>query len=343
MPLFLFMSGYFAFGLLQRKTLSEFVQHRYRRILLPLLFACVSILPLDFYAWGIGFVLDGRASWRKLRSLKFDESITQDLWGLSHLWYLQYLLLYSLLLAVGWVAWKRVTRNSTDNARSLLTRMGMALLPTATMAVLLIEPEVVIGFQHSAFPVPAKFAYSGLFFCGGVLLCCSPHLIEKLKRISPALLAVSIPLTVLMVRLTHDYFRVGFDSDSEKLYAVTTASFAWLTVVGLSGLCLRIQRPLPQSIQFVGVASFWVYLFHHPVVGLVQALLGQTSLPAIAKFCLATISTMVICLASYRYLVDGTWVGRLLNGQALSKRQPRESASQSASETVQSHSSRRAS
>lgn len=325
MPLFFFLSGFFTLGLLQRMTLPEFVHHRYRRVLLPLLFSIVVILPLDFYVWGVGLVLDGRASWRKLQSLKFNEEISQDLWGLSHLWYLQYLFLFSLLLAGGWLLWNRVTRNSTDRTRLTLVRIATAILPIASVGVLLLEPEVVIGFQHSWFPVPAKFVYCSLFFGGGVVLCSSPRWIEKLKRASIPMLVVSVPLAVVMIRLTHDWFRVGFEANTGRLYAATTAAFAWLTLSGLCGVFLKITRPLPASIRNLSAASFWIYLFHHPIVGLLQTLLAQTSLPAIVKFGIVTSTTMAICLVSYRVCVQNTWVGRLLTGRDL--RLPRADAS----------------
>lgn len=313
MPLFLFMSGYFAFGLLQRLSPVEFVRHRQRRIALPMLFGCIVILPLDLYAWVIGLALDGRVPWQKLRSLNFEPAISEHLWGLSHLWYLQYVFLYCLLLLAGWTLLKRLRLTATS--RSVMSRIALATLPALSAAILYIQPEVVIGFQHTFLPVPTKFAYSGMFFLAGAVLCGMPHLREKLQRAAIPMLMVSVPLAVLMTRLTHDWFIDGFDETTAIRYATTTAGFAWLTVAGLTGLFLRIDRPIGARVSYIAAASFWIYLLHHPTVGLLQGLFGLTSLPALVKFCLVTGISLTICLVTYELLVKDTLLGQLLNGR----------------------------
>ncbi len=107
MPLFLVLAGFLAWQTLDRSGASSLIKSRARRLLVPLLFGCVVILPLDLYAWLLGWVTEGLIAPQKLRSLKFDPAIDRDLWGLSHLWFLQYLFLYVVALAAGVWAWHR--------------------------------------------------------------------------------------------------------------------------------------------------------------------------------------------------------------------------------------------
>jgi hypothetical protein len=129
------------------------------------------------------------------------------------------------------------------------------------------------------------------------------------------MLMVSVPLAVLMTRLTHDWFIDGFDETTAIRYATTTAGFAWLTVAGLTGLFLRIDRPIGARVSYIAAASFWIYLLHHPTVGLLQGLFGLTSLPSLVKFCLVTGISLTICLVTYELLVKNTLLGQLLNGR----------------------------
>jgi len=94
MPLFLVMAGFFAVSLLRKRGHRDFVKHRASRLLLPLVVVGAVILPLDLYSWLLGWVVEGQIDFRKLRSLKFEAGQDQHLWGLSHLWFLQYLFLY---------------------------------------------------------------------------------------------------------------------------------------------------------------------------------------------------------------------------------------------------------
>lgn len=315
MPLFLLMSGYFAIGLLQRLGKREFLRHRVRRLIAPLLFACVFILPLDFYAWGMGMAMDGRTSWRKLRSLKFEPHIADKLWGLSHLWYLQYLFAYCLMLIAVRVIAKRLRIDSLS-----CKRLALALLPCFAAFVLFCEPEVVIGFQHGFLPHPAKFSYSGTFFFAGALLAAMPTVVARIQVSGTYILAASLPLAFLMVHLTNQYFNSGFSQQQAGIYAVVTTGFAWLTVIGLTGRFLRQQRPGAALIQRIAAASFWIYLLHHPLVGFFQALLGAVAVPSLWKFAIVTCATLIICQLSWDFVVANSWAGRLLTGKSKARK-----------------------
>ena len=69
---------------------------------------CVLILPLDLYAWLLGLAADGQIPLRKLHSLKVEGPLADGLWGVSHLWFLQYLWLFCMGAAlVTWFAERR--------------------------------------------------------------------------------------------------------------------------------------------------------------------------------------------------------------------------------------------
>ena len=125
------------------------------------------ILPLDLYCWVGSWVAEGLASPVKLKSLKVDPPLGENLWGLSHLWFLQYLFLYitcltGLALLTRRYPWIKGFQPDL--------RTSLILTVVASSAVLYFEPQVVWGFQHSFLPVPAKWLYSGIFFTLGLLL-----------------------------------------------------------------------------------------------------------------------------------------------------------------------------
>ena len=167
MPLFLVMAGMLAWRTLDRRGSKQLVSSRASRLLIPLAFGVLVVLPLDLYAWLLGWVSEGLIAPIKLRSMKFDNGIDRDLWGLSHLWFLLYLFLYVALLAGA--AWL------TDRSRRLQRWMRSVQVSAISLFLLgvitlVIRPEVVWGFQHSFLPLPSKWIYSGTFFLGGVLI-----------------------------------------------------------------------------------------------------------------------------------------------------------------------------
>jgi peptidoglycan/LPS O-acetylase OafA/YrhL len=77
---------------------------------------------------------------------------------------------------------------------------------------------------------------------------------------------------------------------------------AWLNVFGLLGTYhLLFRRPTP-VIRYLAGASYWIYLIHFPIVGLVQADLFRVPLPTALKFAATWALTMGLGVATYQIL-----------------------------------------
>jgi peptidoglycan/LPS O-acetylase OafA/YrhL len=93
------------------------------------------------------------------------------------------------------------------------------------------------------------------------------------------------------------------------------AWFSLLMATGLFGcaLSLRFERS-SAVVSYVARASFWIYLFHHPIVGLTHVDLSFVDLPGWLEWLLTGGTTLGVCLLSYEFAVRRTWLGELLNG-----------------------------
>ncbi len=327
MPLFLVIAGFLAWRTLQRRGPVELVKSRAKRLLTPLLFGVLVVLPLDLYCWVLGWVAEGLVAPIKLKSLKFDGVIDRDLWGLSHLWFLQYLFLYVVAVAIAMFAHQRF---------EFLKRLRLNL-PALTSVVLLagsltlyVRPEVVWGFQHAFLPIPSKWFYSGLFFAFGAALAAHDGQLAWLKRRSQRLFVPAIVLSVAAVLLGRWYLASDGSQQLAKitLAALTCASGLLVTSALIGVAVSRINR-VPQGIHYLAAASFWIYLVHHPILGLVQLdlkLLVPGSYP-VAKTAAAFLIASGFSLLSYEGLVRRTELGRWLgfSWEAPSKRDQYES------------------
>src|SRR5205807_1189020 len=85
-------------------------------------------------------------------------------------------------------------------------------------------------------------------------------------------------------------------------------------VFGLIGVYRRHLARRSRPIRYLAEASFWLYLAHMPVVGLVQAALIPFPMPTALKFALTLATTLSLGLASYQVLVRRTDLGRFLGG-----------------------------
>lgn len=324
MPLFLVLAGFFAWRTLQHRGPRMLIRGRARRLLVPLLFGALVILPLDLYCWVGSWVAEGIVSPVKLKSLKLDHPIGQNLWGLSHLWFLQYLFLYVACLATFAVAAKRYPwiKNYQPN---LKTSLGLTVV--AATLILCIEPRVVWGFQHSFLPVPAKWVYSGIFFTLGLMLGINDSKLTWVKAYSSRLAApafISGVIALLMGRwqleqwisTTAEIRHSGLSLPGIFL-ALMTASSALLTTLSLIGLSIKLVPSVPNSIRYLAAASFWIYIVHHPILGLthldLKLLLPQVS--PVVKMPLSFAIACCLSLLTYEAFVRTTRFGNLLGFQ----------------------------
>jgi hypothetical protein len=97
--------------------------------------------------------------------------------------------------------------------------------------------------------------------------------------------------------------------------AATGSLFTWLITFGFLGLALgTFDRPRP-AIRYLADSSYWIYLCHLPIVGLVQVDLFSVPIPAVFKFLAVVIVSMGLGLASYQAIVRHTLIGVWLHGR----------------------------
>ncbi|QDU82115.1 glucans biosynthesis protein [Polystyrenella longa] len=317
MPLFLLLSGFVTGRLLLKYSGSEFLEHRKRRLLYPLLFGIVFVLPFDLYAWGIGFVLHGGLPLEKLLALKFGDRIDDNLWGLSHLWYLQYVFLYSLILTGGLWVLKSYPRLH-DFLKGIEPRnhwWKVTFLAVAGVVVLFWEPAVVVGFQHRFWPVPSKFLYSDLFFVGGFWLQRAEGSLDWLRKWGPVSAAGAMVVFICALPLIHQEVRNVISADERWLMCASIVCTAWFSCLGLMGCYLRWMNRKVSWISYFAAASFWMYLIHHPIIGAIHTGLAFVSLHAVLKGILSWLLTVGVTVGSYELFVRKTRLGDWLNGK----------------------------
>ncbi len=311
MPLFLALAGILACRTLKQRGAGTLLRTRARRLLLPLAFGMVVILPLDLYAWLSGWVTEGLIDPIKLRSLKFDGVIDQHLWGLSHLWFLQYLFLY----VAGVALWATV-RSKFAVLEHLQPRFqqSVAVLLCIAIGTLFLSPEVVWGFQHAFYPVPSKFIHSGTFFLGGFVIAQHDPELNWLCVATRRMVIPTVLLAASAVTLGRWHLANETNQLAQLSLVAVTALAAWGLTLSSIGMAIRNMHRVPTAIAYLAAGSFWVYLVHHPILGLIHTdlkWLMPGSSPAL-KTGIAFVVCFSYSLLTYEGLVRKTRLGSLL-------------------------------
>ncbi len=342
MPVFLLMAGFSAAELLRRRGLDRFLKHRSRRILGPLALGMAVLLPIELYLWLLAWVGQGEIQAVKLRSLKIDSPHGDHLWGLSHLWFLEYLFLYSLAAWCFARLFQRTVReddaslgqpanrialhhpirdNSHGSTRSLSD--GSVLFAISILGGLICggfmcwHPRVLIGFSHGWFPHPANFLCFGLVFAAGWWLAGRHRNGHDVAVGCELQAAVGLILFIAALPGVREFAALrDTDARIDWSTAMLFGLAGWLSAVGWWGMFLKHFNRRPAAwVRYLAEASFWLYLVHHPVVALLQVNLSFVSWPSGLKFVIVSLSAIALSLIMYETLVRHTRLGVLLNGR----------------------------
>lgn len=314
-PLFFTISGFFAAMAVASRGAASFWAGRVRRVVIPSLAVVPVLLPLCFGAWAVGWLLTGRCDFRELRRLRFaDPAIEADLYGPAHLWFVAY------LMPILWAYGVACRRDPGRPARWLGRWWApLALAVPSTLLMLLHRRwagvDAGIDRHNALFPEPLRLFHFAVFFLVGAALYRTPGVLDHLRRRGAWLLAATVPVFLFRGWMLPLDWAADAPWSFSLLAAGAGALGSWLSVLGLIGVARRFfARPGPVA-RYLAASSFWVYLAHLPIVGLMQADLYAVAVPAAAKFGLTLIVTLAICLGSYEVGVRRTALGRFLDGR----------------------------
>jgi len=324
-PLYFTIAGFFAVGLYDSRGFRGFLAHRARRVLVPFLIGVVTILPLCLLAWMYGWFCSGRCTWREIRRLKFHDPVIQHQhFGAGHLWFLEYLV---VMLAI--YALVRLWIDRRDDRPSRFGRLLNAIIATPWRPLLLAIPstaflwisrqtlgvDAALDRQISFLVSPIKLIHHGSFFLVGTGLYAFRHDLQRIARTTTPYLLLSVP--VFLVRMWYvqrdwDAPLLGWES---LAMAALGGVFAWLIVFGLIGLALRLYRTPRPLIRYLADSSYWIYLIHMPILGLIQVDLFRVPGSALWKFPLVLTGTLALGFATYHSCVRYTRIGTGLHGR----------------------------
>lgn len=310
MPLFFLVAGFFAAWVIARRGQGGLFRQRLRRIALPFLVAW----PLVMWAlavstgWAAMNVEHPSPMLVMIRDYLQMPDPPQAPISTSHLWFLYYLLLFTVLHWVG---------------RTLeLGRVGQWLVQGAPSRILVGLPLLLwpaLASVSAPHPAPEGLlpqfwavTFYGAFFALGTLLHGQPDWLQRARGHVPWLAAGAVVLYALFLwRLSVEPPGQGNPTASWPVAAMQACLSVWLTVLCLLAGQRLLNRPSP-LMRYLAEGAYWTYLLHLPLLFALQYLLMDLELAWPLKFALASSGTLVMCLLSYQLLVRRTPLRRFV-------------------------------
>ena len=331
-PLFFVMAGFFAAMLARRRGPGRFIEHRIKRILIPVAIATVTLLPAMYYIWGWGWQTEGRATWYEVHHVHFDDDYLQNHFrGPAHLWFLNFLVVYSFIYWA--ILRKRGCEAGGDEPtlpgkvrRLFVSPWRPVIFALPTFLLLLADPSYYLAYHH-LLPESlamwgyeaAQYIYNAVFFLTGVYLYRLHREMQPLQRHAWLYLGLAHVVfvgCVLMIREALAQIDAGgaIDPLLRVGLAASVALFCWLMIWGLTGIGLTVLAKPRGWVRWLSDSAYWVYLVHLPIVALLLIEMHDWSVGPGLRFVLIVAITTVVTLGSYQLLVRYSFIGKLLNG-----------------------------
>jgi len=301
MPAFMLIAGWSAVRSLRHRSSAHFMWERVKRLLVPLLFGIATfgcIIKYIELSGGRSLSLAGMTQADNLRHmLQLDRAPTFldfipyyltrfPLLTWSHLWFLAYLLLFSLVLLP---ALKALARRPP---REVEPPAAIVYLPALVLAALLVFVGGYWPFLPRLVGDWGNLVFYAVCFLIGAMMAAWPGFETRLHR-------QLVPFLVLAV--------VGFvglihwgDSTPGRICAGLTS---WLGTGALLAVAARHPpRPSP-TLAWLSEAALPIYILHHAPLLMIAVAVLPLAVPIAVKIAIIAAGTAVVSLAAYQWLV----------------------------------------
>lgn len=319
MPLFFLVAGTGTWFALRHRTARQYVSERCQRLLIPFMFGCLLLTPLMLYLEWTHKVQTG--VWHNTfqaflsnRAVPIGPQIFG--WAGYHLWFLGFLLAYSLL-ALPIFLWLRGESGQKWLSRlvGLCEHRGGILLPIIPLIGIQLTFRI---FFYEGEHNWADFCFMLAFFVLGYVLYTDERWTRAIRRDWQIIFGGAIITTVLLL-----VFLAYFDAYSwVSMPWLAGFYFAWVLIV-INGWCWTLFV-LFIGMRYLDFSNRWLhygqeavlpfFLFHQPVIMIIAFFVVQWEASVPPKLLAVVVGSFVITVGLYQLFIRRIDILRVLFG-----------------------------
>ena len=320
MPLLFLLAGASTWFALGFRSGGRYAKDRITRLLVPLIFGLLVIVPPQSYLALIGHsdysgsFFEWYPNWFSINSNDMDGYFAGNFTP-AHLWFIAFLFIFSLLALPLFLYLKR-----RDSGKRLIGWLAaFCSLPGAIL--LLAIPLWVSYILIDFYPSPLYFI---AYFILGFLLVADSRFETAIDRHKVVALVLG-PVLFLFVA----YYQVtGWPSDmpswSWSIIDAYTVGFApWFFVIAILGFGRRFFTASNRFLKYTGEASYPYYILHQTIIVIIGFYVVQWQLGLAVKYVVILVAATAVTALLYELLVKRFNLFRFLFGmRPLKKEKP---------------------
>ena len=305
MPFLFFLAGISSYYALKRRTTREYIVERTKRLLTPLIFGIIFIVPPQSY---IAYISKHpNSSFADFTSFYFS-NLFSDLTGYTgtftpaHLWFILYLYFYSILSV-------RLLNYLLNNEKHIQTTFK-----SASVYLILITYPIIIGLLDQLPSISTKnpFYYYPYFLIGFLTPLCS-SMETTINKHQKLLLCFGIITMAIHLYLTNSSFEKY--SLGDILYYILRRYNAWLWVLLIFSTGIYFKNYTNKLLNYLTEASYPIYICHQTII-VISAYLLYKIFPAIPLlfFTICLLLSTLLTFLIYHILIRKIALFRVLFG-----------------------------
>jgi glucan biosynthesis protein C len=325
MSLFFILAGASTYFALRKRSGVEYVKERVKRLLIPLLFGTLVVVPPLSY---LGLLNHSDYSQSFIAWFpNFFHLQTADLSGyfmggltVGHLWFILHLLLYSLIALPLFLYFNRESgRRWIERIAGILMRPAMLFLLFPALLALISKFPVVLG-GNPLFYIT--------FFILGFILMSDQRLMDKIDRHRVILLVLGVvPLVGLITMTGTNSWPASIPGWADVIMDAYRNGFVpWFLILALLAYGRRLLNFTNKFLKYFAEGAYPIYVLHQTVLVTIAFFVVQWGLGVAGKYAIIVALSFAGTVLVYDILVRRTNVTRFLFGMKPRPKKLREAA-----------------
>lgn len=233
-----------------------------------------------------------------------DFSIITPTW--NHLWYVVYLLAYTLLMAPVAGPLARMMTSAGEKVTAVIFGGSVGI---AALLVLPVLPHYVIQLTldpyfpttHAFYDDWAQHAHNAILLLTGFLLAKDRHFWGAVRRTLPVALGITVTLgTALTIAVFHRNAMSNLDWD---IWGYTRTAYAWAAILSMLGLAQNSLNRPSRALTYMTEAIFPWYILHQTITVMSGFWLTRQHLPVWVEAPLVILATFGGCALLHELII----------------------------------------
>tara|TARA_Y100000815_G_scaffold241824_1_gene238334 strand:- start:789 stop:1757 length:969 start_codon:yes stop_codon:yes gene_type:complete len=301
MPLLFIISGMGAALSLRKRTSIQFTKERFVRLLLPLLFGICIIVPPQIYIERLSNFEFSGSYFEFWPTESFKGTYPKGNLSWHHLWFLPYILTYSLLLLPIFHYLKRKPncRLLQWTSKRIPSKYGVFLLliPLFLMECFL---DPFFPITHGLFDDWFNFFYNLVLFLYGFIFILQQELffntVSSYYKTYFKIGCITFPLFLFIISYADGWQRHFIEATVNQINM-------WTWLLCFFGMSSQFLNKKSKLISYCNTAVYPFYILHQTIIIIVAYYCKDKDWSFVTKFLFITLTTFLICFLLYHFII----------------------------------------